>query len=489
MNKPVVSFCIATFQRYEALYELVQEILSIETDKIEVVVCDDKSSDDSVRKMRKVEDSRLKVYVNNENVGSSLNIYEALNKGNGTYLFYVNDRDNVDKFKIKKLIEILEVLETENVAFAKCVAGQNLLEKYHIFSAGKDALIQFACKIDHPTGYIFRKVNWDKIKNKRVLFENQNYGDFPITQVSAIMAKNDKGALIYGDICDLKRHRIDFTKVKSGYYKKRRDKKLWYTPEVIFRELRITWRFLKKLKVQENVRNQILLTRYTDYFHWSVIEYKATIADPVCTAHYGVYPSQDFFHVTMTSVLNGMKLWTGTAFLLWKENMQLCSQINCVTRNGYVDYFEGLYKTIVIGHNKKISENEKKENELYKREQLLKTYEKWIDAILAKKMISRFLLENGFGSVAIYGMGRIGRNLLKEFQNSDIKINYIIDQSMSKCSNYYEGVPLYNISRGLPYVDLIIVTIPNEAENIIVELRKNSKWLAKSINDILFVID
>lgn len=78
---------------------------------------------------------------------------------------------------------------------------------------------------------------------------------------------------------------------------------------------------------------------------------------------------------------------------------------------------------------------------------------------------------------------------MKEFQNSDIKINYIIDQSMSKCSNYYEGVPLYNISRGLPYVDLIIVTIPNEAENIIVELRKNSKWLAKSINDILFVID
>ena len=60
---------------------------------------------------------------------------------------------------------------------------------------------------------------------------------------------------------------------------------------------------------------------------------------------------------------------------------------------------------------------------------------------------------------------------------------------MSKYKKYYNNVPVYNIDFEFPWVDLIIVTVPSEAKNIIDELRKKSKCYIKSIKDILFIIN
>lgn len=483
MDMPIVSFCIATYQRYEVLNELIQEILSVDTDEIEVVVCDNKSEDGSIEKISKIEDGRLKIFINETNVGSSLNVHESLDKGNGEYLFYVNDRDNVDKFKINKLIEILKCLKKEDVAFAKCLNVKNEIEPYRIYEGGKDALVMFACKVDHPTGYIFRRDKWHEIQNRRRYFEDQKYGDYPITEICAILAKNQKGALVYGDICDWNRRRIDFSKVKSGYYNNRIDKRLWFTPEVLYRELKIGYYFLKKIEVSEEIRNQILVERYKVYLYWCVSGYKTMISDPANTDHYNFYPLQDFWHVFMTSILNGKKLWFNTSSLI--NDKQTSSLINEITRKEYASYFQIVYKDkFCHGVNKKSA----KDTEIFNREEVLKTYERWVNELLKNKMISEYLLENNYCHVAIYGMGRIGKQLFKEFQLTEIYVDYVIDRNMSKSCLYYENVPCYNLSPNLPYVDVIIVTVSSEAEKILIELRDKVKWKAISINDILFVM-
>ncbi len=482
-DRPVVSFCIATFQRYEILEELIREILSVQTEKMEVVVSDDRSLDGSIEKIKEIKDNRLKIYVNEKNVGSSLNIHDSLDRGSGRYLFYVNDRDNVDSFKIEKLIEILEELEKEEVAFAQCDNWIGDTEKYRIFHEGKESLLMFACRIAHPTGYIFKRDVWKRIRGRRRFFEKQNYGDYPITMIGSIMARKYKGALIYGDICDLKRHRMDFTVMKSGYYKKRKDKRLWYTPEVIFREIEIGQKFLKKLGVQKDIREQILVDRYIDYLPWCVTKYKDMIKDPACTAHYNFYPHQDFLHVFVTSISNGIKLWSKIVLLSASENKQLISKINEASQREFKRYFESVLEDYL--HVKgKLKE---KDCEIAKREVVLNTYESWVDALISKKKISEYLLKNGYHHVAIYGMGRIGRHLWKEFLSSDVCVDYIIDQKISKYSKYYEGVPCFAIESELPRVDIIIVTVSGKDE-IIHELRKKVKWTIRSINDILFVL-
>lgn len=487
-ERPTISFCIATFQRYEVLKELVEEILSVQTDQIEVVVSDDRSLDGSAEKIRKIKDSRLKVFVNEKNVGSSLNIHDSLDRGNGRYLFYVNDRDNVDSFKIETLIKILEELEEKNVALARCYGTYGNAEKYHIFNAGKESMIQFACRIDHPTGYIFKRDIWKKIKNKRVLFENQNYGDYPITQVCAIMAKRYKGALIYGDICDLQRRRVDFLKEKSGYYKNRKDKRLWYTPEVMFRELQICEKFLKKIDAQEDIREQIVKDRYTEYLSWCVTGYRDKIADPVCTAHYNFYPKQDFFHVFTGSVQNGIKLWNKIFFLCLKENRRLIPQIRKASQREYEHYFRGVLRDDLHISGRMEKKIEEKDCEIVKREAVLNTYEKWVEMLIKNKMISTYLSSHGYHHAAIYGMGRIGKHLWKEFHSSDVSIDFVIDKKISEQAEYYGDVRCFAPESEFPCTDIIIVTVPGEAGQVINQLRKKVRCPVKSIDDILFVL-
>lgn len=487
MSKPIVSFCIATYQRYELLNELIQEILSVESDEFEVVICDNQSEDGSIEKIKEIKDGRLKIFINEINVGSSLNVHESLDKGNGEYLFYINDRDNVDKFKINKLIEILKCLKKENVAFGKCVPVQNAIEPYQIFESGKDALVIFACKLEHPTGYFFRRDKWRGMKNKRYFFENQKYGNYPITQVAAILARSQKGALIYGDVCDWYRRRINFSVVKSGYYSDRADKRLFYFPEVLSEELRIAYYFLKKIGVSEEIMNEILLERYKLYITFCVTDYKTMISDPANTVHYNFYPPQDFWHVFKTSLINGKKIWINTSRLV--KNKQIRSLINEITCKEYADYFQTVYRDVFGYRLKKVQEMRKKDFEVSKREEYLRTYEKWVNMLLKKKRISEYLLANNYCHVSIYGMGRIGKQLFQELQDAGIYVDYIIDQNLSKSNPNYKNVPCYKLSSDLPYVDIIIVTISNEAKEILLELNKRVSWQAKSINDLLFVIE
>ena len=349
MNHEImVSFCIATFQRYEILKELILEILSVDSDRIEVVVCDDCSMDNSINKIKRIHDKRLKVYTNDTNVGSLQNIYESLEHGKGKFLFYVNDRDNVDPMKIKKLIRILEELQYSNVAFLQCIPDIQPHMNYHIYHKGEDALLAFGCRITHPTGCIFRKDAWEKITDRKKIFAEQCYGDYSITLVYAAMAQKYDGAIILGDICDTTRMRVDFSKEKSGYYKKRKDKRLWYSWGVQWRELMIAYRFLKKLKVEDTVIDKMLGKRYKEYLRRVTVEYKDNVSTPYNTLHYGIPIPQNRIKIYSTAIMNGFCLWRMMQCFCRKEGKkELLKKVNQDTGRNYFELLKISYEKIL----------------------------------------------------------------------------------------------------------------------------------------------
>lgn len=350
MNNILVSFCIATFQRYEILRELIMEILSVDSERFEVVICDDCSMDDSLQKLRKIEDRRLKFFVNTMNVGSSQNIYESLEWGVGKYLFYVNDRDNVDSFKIKKLLSLLDELGEMDVAFIKCINQQYLNAKYQIYASGEEALLEFACRVDHPTGYIFLRDVWKRLKYRKILFEKQYYGDYPITMICAMMALKYSGAYIYGDVCDVERKRIDFAKVKSGYYLKRKDKRVWYSPGVQWRELLIADRFLRKISVEEALIDKVLYQRYKEYLRRVTIQYKETISESFNTLHYNLHVPHNPVAIHTKAILNGLYMWRNMrSFCKYENKRDLITRVNQVTRENFHEHIRNIYKDLLNG--------------------------------------------------------------------------------------------------------------------------------------------
>lgn len=124
----------------------------------------------------------------------------------------------------------------------------------------------------------------------------------------------------------------------------------------------------------------------------------------------------------------------------------------------------------------------------HKYEQTLITYKKWIEAFQNNKTIADYLLENKYHKIAVYGFGRLGKQLYEELLISRIQVEYVIDRNRGIENKLDDGIGYYHPDDELPNVDLIIVTIPDEAKGIIDHLREKTECPIKSIDDLLFVI-
>ena len=133
---------------------------------------------------------------------------------------------------------------------------------------------------------------------------------------------------------------------------------------------------------------------------------------------------------------------------------------------------------------KYIKEIKKMEGLILAKENNLKIYEKWLNKIQDKKTVSSYLIRNGYSKISIYGMGHVGRNLYREFQNSGIETVYGIDKSISN----YGKLRCYPLNEDLPETDLIIVTVTTGTDAIVKELKEKVQYPVESLTNILFML-
>lgn len=100
------------------------------------------------------------------------------------------------------------------------------------------------------------------------------------------------------------------------------------------------------------------------------------------------------------------------------------------------------------------------------------------------RLFSDYLKEFEFNTVAIYGMGILGKHLISELKDSNIKISYTIDVDESVRANF--DVPVYKKEqiRELD-VDVIIVTVTYAFETIKSELGKYTDAKIISLEQIV----
>lgn len=138
---------------------------------------------------------------------------------------------------------------------------------------------------------------------------------------------------------------------------------------------------------------------------------------------------------------------------------------------------------------KNLKEQEKMINLISKQEEVLKTYEKWMEICQKGQSISNYLVKNKYSNVAIYGLGRLGKQLYRELICSDINVEYVIDRSCRQKGELYGQTLCCHPEEKLKETELIIITVPSEAKEIGIQLRKKVTCPVKSINEILFVIE
>jgi len=152
----VLSICVPTYNRSARVMETVRNILKSELRNIEVIVCDNASTDDTVAQLRTIEDSRLKIYVNNRNWGPIRNFNLVLALGTGDYVLLHSDEDIIKTDTLDDFTKFLSE-HPEVGAGLTSVTGSRTFKSSSILAGGREALTGIALGITYLGGFFYRR--------------------------------------------------------------------------------------------------------------------------------------------------------------------------------------------------------------------------------------------------------------------------------------------------------------------------------------------
>lgn len=96
------------------------------------------------------------------------------------------------------------------------------------------------------------------------------------------------------------------------------------------------------------------------------------------------------------------------------------------------------------------------ENRLQKSIQFYRMLTKWVDMKISGKGITDLLINRGITDVAVYGYAELGKLLVKELNQSNIEVAYILDKKVKESD--MDNISIYVPQKDLPGVSAVIVT-------------------------------
>lgn len=106
----------------------------------------------------------------------------------------------------------------------------------------------------------------------------------------------------------------------------------------------------------------------------------------------------------------------------------------------------------------------------------------WTNLKQEGRNLEEYFIHNEYKKIAIYGMGVIGQQLVKELRDSNIEVAYGIDRSGEL---EFENLNVQTMEDDLENVDLIVVTVIKGFDAIQEDLRKKVDCPIIGIEDVL----
>lgn len=124
-----ISVCMATYNGEKYIFEQINSILSQLNKNDELIISDDKSTDNTIKIIGSFQDSRIKLFINEKRNGVILNFENALLKASGDYIF-LSDQDDV--WLPNKINVMLNYLQTYDLVVANVIlvnSSLNIIKK------------------------------------------------------------------------------------------------------------------------------------------------------------------------------------------------------------------------------------------------------------------------------------------------------------------------------------------------------------------------
>jgi len=119
-TKPVVSVIITAYNREKYIFNAIDSVIASTYKDIELIVVDDCSSDRTYDISKKYEnnDSRIKIYRNNRNLGQFENRNYAATLSNGKYLKFLDSDDMIYPYGLEVMVNCIERYPNAGIAIS-----------------------------------------------------------------------------------------------------------------------------------------------------------------------------------------------------------------------------------------------------------------------------------------------------------------------------------------------------------------------------------
>jgi glycosyltransferase involved in cell wall biosynthesis len=165
--QPLVSVLMTAYNREKYIAEAIESVLASSYSNFELIIVDDCSKDDTVNIAKSYEkkDKRIKVYVNETNLGDYRNRNRAASFAKGKYLKYLDSDDTIYPWGISSMVYCMELFP--DAAFGLIAQNFNLNKPFPFILLPEESYYNFFFKGKligvGPTGSIIKKEVFDSI--------------------------------------------------------------------------------------------------------------------------------------------------------------------------------------------------------------------------------------------------------------------------------------------------------------------------------------
>lgn len=115
-----------------------------------------------------------------------------------------------------------------------------------------------------------------------------------------------------------------------------------------------------------------------------------------------------------------------------------------------------------------------------------KVFDLWMEVLEQGDKIEEFFVKHGYKNIAIYGLGMMGRHLMKQLRETSVVIDYGIDRRGNDAKQLF---PIYKPTEDLPAADVIIVAVTYDLNEIYSALKERTDadivFLSEILNELL----
>ena len=166
MSKVILSICIPTYDRPNRISLLISQIISIQSNEIEVVIVDDNPLNKRTEEViRRFKDPRIQYFRNKKNLGYDANVLKTINKAKGEFIFLLMDDDDIIPETIPFIIKTIKETDEITHIFGH-LSDDRASSGYHysktkytekIFKRGQESLENLLFFYSHASGLVIRR--------------------------------------------------------------------------------------------------------------------------------------------------------------------------------------------------------------------------------------------------------------------------------------------------------------------------------------------